>query len=243
MCVVAAGRLAWRAPLIPLYVSKEISPFSPALCLRLLSHHPSANSLQDNLAWEGYQDYYPILINWCLRQSQPGFRAAFGGALCDPNLTLSPPRDLSQNCPAGCGISRHRNPSGRYSFHLLEHKHPLGLPARGSHPSPPLDGASLPSLVIRPPPCSGSRANLITSLFTAFAGNLGRLKSSKADNDLQPTSPQRAHSFVHNFALPSRAPQNGNHQEVGIHKDPIPVLCRGAHRKGSDSSQQGSQLS
>lgn len=65
-----------------------------------------------------------------------------------------------------------------------------------SHFSPPLDGASLPSLVTRPPPCSGSRANFITSLFIVFAGNLGRLKSSKADTNLQQTFPQKAHSFA-----------------------------------------------
>lgn len=165
------------------------------------------------------------------------------------NLTLtsqpvSAPDDLSQNHAVRCRVYRRRGPQGRYSFHSLEQKWLLGLPAPVSHFSPPLDDASLPSLVTRPPPCSGSRANFITSLFIASARDLGGLQSSKADTDLPQTSPppKKSTQLCHSLPLPLRAPQNWPSSARGNEERP-PFRYFAAHGQGNDSCQDRTWLS
>lgn len=159
--------------------------------MRLLPHHQLAKNLQGDFAWEvpritthSHKPARPIRIPWCLssssRPARPPHPQMISARTTLPMSDLPPSQALGE----------------------------VFLPFSGaetspvSHFSPPLDGASLPSLVTRPPPSSGSRANFIASLFIAFAGNLGRLKSSKADTNLQQTFPQKAHSFVITFLSP-----------------------------------------
>ena len=84
---------------------------------------------------------------------------------------------------------------GEVFLPFLERRRLPGLPARFSFLSSP-GGASLPTPVMRSPPCSVSMVNFITLLFIAFAGNLGRLKSGKISTNLQRTLPRKAHSSV-----------------------------------------------
>lgn len=166
----------------------------------------------------------------------------------DQHLTLSSralpaPDDLSRNQAVYCRMDRSRGPWGKYSFHLLEQKCLLGLPAPVSHFSPPLDGASPHSLGTRPPPCSGSKANFITLLFIAFARELGGLKSGEADTDLQQTPPpNKSTQLCHHSALPLRAPPKlAIVSEWELRKTPFRYFA--AHRQGNDSCQPGTWLS
>jgi hypothetical protein len=78
-------------------------------------------------------------------------------------LSITPMSSQKQDelCAARSGLP---GPPGEALFHL---------PAPVPHFFPPGGGVPLPSLTTGPPPCSGCRANFITSLFMAFAGNLG----------------------------------------------------------------------
>lgn len=160
------------------------------MCLRLPSCHQSANSLR------GGSPGLPSCCHKCRSQMRQA-RIPSGQNLTLTSQPVSAPDDLSQNHAVRCRVYRRRGPQGRYSFHSLEQKWLLGLPAPVSHFSPPLDDASLPSLVTRPPPCSGSRANFITSLLTASARDLGGLQSRLTLTFRKHPPPEKkAHSFV-----------------------------------------------
>lgn len=143
-------------------------------------------------------------------ERQPRIPGSFC-ALSDPNPTLNSHAFSSQMVaeplPARCCIYAASGPLWEV-FLPLQQKRLLELPALVSHFPAALDGASLPSLVTRPPPCSGSCACFITSLFTVFAGNLGRLTSSKADINRQQKHPSKSTQLCGNFALSLTALQN-----------------------------------